>query len=62
MSIKIGDKIRLATTQEEGVVLATSSNTPNCVAVRFGNSFAYLIPTKELDLIATPARVRPRFS
>jgi hypothetical protein len=58
MSIKIGDKIRLATTQEEGVVLATSTNTPNCVAVRFGNSFAYLIPTKELDLIATPTSTR----
>ena len=62
MSIKIGDKIRLAATQEEGVVLARSNNTPNCVAVPFGNSFAYLIATKELDLIATPTRVRPRFS
>jgi hypothetical protein len=62
MSIKVGDKIRLKATHEEGAVLATSSNTPNCIVVQFGNSFGYLIATKELDLVATPTRVRPRFS
>jgi hypothetical protein len=54
MSIKIGDKIRYSVTQEEGAVLAISNNT-SCVAVRFGNSFAYLIATKELELVAVKA-------
>ena len=61
MSIKIGDKIRYVVTHEEGEVIAISDNT-SCVAVRFGNSFAYLIATKELELLATPSRVRQRFS
>ncbi len=61
MSIKIGDKIRYAATQEEGAVLGTSDNTPNCVLVRFGNSFAYLIATRELELVATRTRVHRRF-
>ena len=61
MSIRLGDKIRYSGTNEEGAVVAISNNTSG-VAVRFGNSFAYLIATKELDLIATPTRVRPRFS
>ena len=61
MSIKIGDKIRYAVTHEEGEVVAISDDTP-CVAVRFGNSFAYLIATKELELVATPSRVRQQFS
>jgi hypothetical protein len=52
MSIKIGDKIRYSVTQEEGAVVAMSNNT-SCVAVRFDNSFAYLIATKELELVAT---------
>src|SRR5262249_52159074 len=57
MSINIGDTIRLAETQEEGVVVATSNNTPNCVLVHFGKSFAYLIERKELELVATRTRV-----
>ena len=61
MSINVGDKIRYAVTHEEGKVVAISDNTP-CVAVRFGNSFAYLIATKELELVATPSRVRQQFS
>jgi hypothetical protein len=61
MSINVGDKIRYAVTHEEGEVVAISDNTP-CVAVRFGNSFAYLIATKELELVATPSRVRQQFS
>jgi hypothetical protein len=32
------------------------------VAVRFGNSFAYFVATKELELGATRTRVRQRFS
>jgi hypothetical protein len=60
MSIKIGDEIRYSVTQEEGAVVAMSNNT-SCVAVRFGNSFAYLIATKELELVATPTRVHRRF-
>jgi hypothetical protein len=60
MSIKIGDKIRYSVTQEEGAVVAMSNNT-SCVAVRLGNSFAYLIATKELELVATPIRVHRRF-
>jgi len=62
MSIRIGDKIRHAVTHEEGAVVALSNNTPTCVAVRFGNSFAYLIATKELELVATRTRVCQRFS
>jgi hypothetical protein len=62
MSISIGDTIRFAATQEEGVIVATSNDTPNCVAVRFGNSFAYFVATKELELGATRTRVRQRFS
>ncbi len=63
MSINIGDTIRLATTQEEGVVLATSNNTPNCVVVQFGNSFAYVIERKKLEQVTaeSPRRNR-RFS
>jgi hypothetical protein len=61
MSIKIGDKIRYAVTREEGEVVALSDNTP-CVAVQFGNSFAYWIAANELELLATPTRVRQRFS
>jgi hypothetical protein len=48
MSIRLGDKIRYSVTNEEGAVVAISNNTP-CVAVRFGNSFAYLVATKELE-------------
>jgi hypothetical protein len=32
------------------------------VAVQFGNSFAYWIAANELELLATPTRVRQRFS
>jgi len=53
MSIRLGDKIRYSVTNEEGAVVAISNNTP-CVAVRFGNSFAYLVATKELELVAIP--------
>jgi hypothetical protein len=62
MSINIGDTIRLAETQEEGVVVATSNNTPNCVVVHFGKSFAYLIERNKLELVATQTRVRQRDS
>jgi len=55
MSIKIGDKIRYSVTNEEGAVVAISNNT-SCAAVRFGNSFAYLVATKELELVAIPTR------
>jgi hypothetical protein len=63
MSINIGDTIRLAATQEEGVVVATSNNTPNCVVVQFGNSFGYLIERKKLEQVTaeSPRRNR-RFS
>ena len=63
MSINIGDTIRLAATQEEGVVVATSNNTPNCVVVQFGNSFAYVIERKKLEQVTaeSPRRNR-RFS
>jgi hypothetical protein len=61
MSIKIGDKIRYAVTHEEGEVVALYDNT-SCAAVRFGDSFAYLIGTKELELVAAPTRARQRFS
>jgi hypothetical protein len=61
MSIKVGDTIRYAVTDEEGEVVAISDNTP-CVAVRFGDSFTYLIAAKELELVTTPTRVRQRFS
>jgi hypothetical protein len=60
MSIKVGDKIRYSVTEEEGAVVAMSNNT-SCVAVRFGNSFAYLIATKELELVATPTSFHRRF-
>ena len=60
MSIRIGDKIRHALPDEEGAVVAVSDNTPTCVAVRFGNSFAYLIAKKDLELVATRTRVRQR--
>ena len=60
MSIKIGDKIRYSVTQEEGAVVAMSNNA-SCVAVRFGNSFAYLIATKELELVATLTSFHRRF-
>jgi hypothetical protein len=62
MSINIGDTIRFAETQEEGVVVATSNNTPNCVVVHFGNSFAYLIERNKLELVATQTRVRQQDS
>jgi len=62
MSIKIGDKVRHAVTHEEGAVVAISNDTPTCVEVRFSNSLPYLIATKELELVATPTRVRQRFS
>jgi hypothetical protein len=55
MSIKIGDKIRYSVTNEEGAVVAISNNT-SCAAVQFGNSFAYLVATKELELVAIPTR------
>ncbi len=63
MSINIGDTIRLAATQEEGVIVATSNNTPNCVVVQFGNSFGYLIERKKLEQVTaeSPRRNR-RFS
>ena len=61
MSINIGDTIRLAATQEEGVVVA-SNNTRDCVVVHFGNSFGYLIERKELELVATRTRARQRYS
>ena len=63
MSINIGDTIRLAATQEEGVVVATSNNTPNCVVVQFGKSFGYLIERKKLEQVTaeSPRRNR-RFS
>ena len=49
MSIRLGDKIRHALTDEEGAVVAVFDNTPTCVTVRFGNSFAYLIAKKILS-------------
>ena len=55
MSIRLGDKIRYSGTNEEGAVVAISNNT-SCVAVRFGNSFAYLVATTELELVAAPTR------
>ena len=61
MSIKVGDTIRYAVTDEEGEVIAIYDNT-SCAAVRFGESLAYVIGTKELELVAGPARVRQRFS
>ena len=61
MSIKIGDRIRYAVTHEEGEVVALYDDT-SCAAVRFGNSFAYLIATKELELVASPNSFRQRFS
>jgi hypothetical protein len=64
MSIKIGDKIRYSVTNEEGAVVAISNNT-SCAAVRFGNSFAYLVATKELELVAITTRAaahRPTMS
>jgi hypothetical protein len=60
MSIKIGDKIRYPVTHEEGEVVAIYDNT-SCVAVRFGESFAYVIATKELEFVASPTEVRQRF-
>jgi hypothetical protein len=59
MSITIGDKIRVAATHEEGAVVAISNNT-SCVAVRFDNSFAYLIATKVLEPVANRTSVRQR--
>ena len=61
MSINIGDKIRYAVTHEEGEVVALYDNT-SCAAVRFDESLAYVIATKELELVATPSRVRQQFS
>ena len=62
MSIKIGDKVCYAVTHEEGEVVAISNNT-SCVAVRFGNSFAYLIATKELEVVTAEfsSRAHRRF-
>jgi len=60
MSINIGDTIRLAATQEEGVVVATSNNTPNCVVVQFGNSFAYVIERKKLEQVTAESPRRNR--
>jgi hypothetical protein len=61
MSIKVGDKIRYAVTHEEGEVVALYDNT-SCAAVRFDESLAYVIATKELELVAAPTGVRRRFS
>jgi plastocyanin len=61
MSIKVGDTIRYAVTDEEGEVVALYDNT-SCVAVRFGDSFTYLIAAKELELVAGPTTVWQQFS
>ena len=51
MSIKIGDKIRYIATSEDGEVVGASELSPDCVLVRFGASYEYLIENGRLSLI-----------
>jgi hypothetical protein len=39
-------------TKEEGRVVAISKETPHCVMVQFGKSFAYAIEREKLEPIA----------
>jgi hypothetical protein len=57
MSITVGDKIRYVATNEDGEVVSESKISPDCVMVRFGRSFAYLI---EKDRLAPVAGDVPR--
>ena len=52
MSIKIGDKIRYVATSEDGEVVGATELSSDCVSVRFGDSFEYLIEKDRLSLIA----------
>jgi bifunctional DNA-binding transcriptional regulator/antitoxin component of YhaV-PrlF toxin-antitoxin module len=52
MSIKIGDKIRYIATSEDGEVVGASELSSECVSVRFGDSFEYLVDKDRLSLIA----------
>jgi hypothetical protein len=51
MTIKVGEKVRDTLTKEEGVVIAISDNTPNCVVVRFGSPFEYVIERERLEQV-----------
>jgi hypothetical protein len=58
MSIKVGEKVRDTVTKEEGVVVAVSDNTSNCVVVRFGSSFEYVIERDKREPIAPESPIR----
>jgi hypothetical protein len=52
MSIKRGDKIRYVRTNEDGEVVSESKVSPDCVMVRFGESFEYVVEKEKLALVA----------
>jgi hypothetical protein len=58
MTLKIGDNVRHVETKEEGKVVAISKETPQCVMVRFGKSFAYAIEREKLEPIAPKSATR----
>jgi hypothetical protein len=51
MAIRVGEKIRHAVTKEEGVVIAISEHTRDCILVRFGASFGYLVKKASLERV-----------
>jgi hypothetical protein len=59
MGIKVGSKIRHTVTNEEGLVVGVSDNTRDCVLVRFGNSFDYLVERAKLQAVERHAAAPP---
>jgi hypothetical protein len=56
MSISMGDIVCHISANEEGEVVAVSKISPDCVMVRFGESFEYLIEKDRLALVAGEPR------
>ena len=52
MSIRSGDKIRYLRTNEDGEVVSESKVSPDCVMVRFGESFEYVVEKEKLSVVA----------
>lgn len=51
MGIKSGEKIRYLRTNEDGEVVSESEVSPDCVTVRFGESFEYVVEKEKLALV-----------
>jgi hypothetical protein len=51
MSIRSGDKIRYLRTNEDGEVVSESKVSPDCVTVRFGESFEYVVEKEKLSVV-----------